>query len=74
MMENLSGVWRERVRQNHYCSVNATAALNITTFRAIFDDCAFQSSRLMTRKLTDGGPNPLWDKLGCVAENDDYYY
>ena len=60
----------DALKKKKYCSVNATAALEIKTLRALFDNCIFQSPNLITRaqdKGIQGESNPKWTDLGCDA-------
>ncbi len=65
-LDNLRRSWSEISSSQKYCSVNASASLELDSFRSIFDDCIFQSPHLLNRILKDSGPNPIWNKLGCM--------
>lgn len=54
-----------RISKGKFCSVNATATLKVDKFRALFDDCEFQSQFLLERSLKNGTLNHKWEELGC---------
>mmetsp|Transcript_17259 Transcript_17259/g.25327 ORF Transcript_17259/g.25327 Transcript_17259/m.25327 type:complete len:531 (-) Transcript_17259:64-1656(-) len=67
----LRSKFENALSQKKYCSVNATAVLEIERFRSLFDDCKFHSPHYLTRALMDGKPNPKWTELGCSNTDDD---
>lgn len=52
-------------KKHEFCSVNATAAFELDSFRLLFDACAFQSPTLLNRMLGENGDNPKWTELKC---------
>lgn len=53
--------------QTNFCSVNATAALELPYVRKLFDTCDLHSPRFLNRMLTFEDVDPKWDELGCSS-------
>lgn len=53
--------------QTNFCSVNASAALQLSHIRKLFDTCELHSPRFLTRMLTYEDVDPKWDELGCSS-------
>lgn len=58
-------------KKNNLCSVNATAAFELNSFRRLFDSCDFQSPTLLNRMLGANGNNPKWSELNCSTTPQD---
>lgn len=53
--------------QTHFCSVNASAALQLSHIRKLFDTCELHSPRFVSRMLTYENVDPKWNELGCSS-------
>ncbi len=70
VVKELRRSWSEKIHAKKFCSVDATAALKIDWFRAVFDDCTFQSPNKLNVMLGDTGKqNPIWENLGCSTSS-----
>ena len=49
------------ISKHKFCVVNAKAALEIERYRTLFNDCVFQSPKLLDASLNEIGSNPRWN-------------
>lgn len=57
------------VNKHKLCSVNATAAFELNSFKHLFDSCEFHSPTLLNRMLAANGKDPKWSELKCSQMN-----
>ena len=66
-LNDLVNQFENAISSKRFCSVNATAALQVKKFRKLFDHCDFQSPfyRHRNGRTNTSKINPKWKELAC---------